>query len=100
MAEASASSASGLQPPMRGPGTHRVHSSCDRCRSRKTKVGPPTPPVINGQDTNETSVSIQVSRDPYRVFLVCCANVWGLTVHHEQSLDHVDTVLALGPSVR
>ncbi|CAI6329006.1 unnamed protein product [Periconia digitata] len=31
------------QPPSRTPGAHRVHSSCDRCRSRKTKCIDPIP---------------------------------------------------------
>ncbi|KAL5399790.1 hypothetical protein PMIN02_000322 [Paraphaeosphaeria minitans] len=51
MTDPSASTAHALQQqqqqpqpqPMRGHGTHRVHSSCDRCRSRKTKCIDPVP---------------------------------------------------------
>ena len=63
MAEASASShPAQSHAPIRGPGSHRVHSSCDRCRSRKTKVGPlpcrhPCSPV-----DVDRSASIQVRR--------------------------------------
>jgi hypothetical protein len=65
MAEASASSSQApSHAPIRGPGSHRVHSSCDRCRSRKTKVGRPCAPCSDPcrPADDERSASIQVRR--------------------------------------
>jgi hypothetical protein len=50
------SSAAPLRTPVvassnRAPNAHRVHSSCDRCRSRKTKVV--FPHIVRRQDIND-----------------------------------------------